>query len=212
MCFGAQVLAQAFGGRVGKNPGGGFVLKVEAIQLSDTLRSCAAMQQAAADAAAAGGDAGGAGSGSNGSSSSAPACVRLIQSHGDQVLQLPPGCVLLAGSPTAPIEMFSNAAGNVLAVQVRNPVAASSARHCGLRAAGWLSAPFPAWAAAWLNDSPLSNPRAAGPRRAEPRGGAGKDLASNHRRRQAVERWAARLPAPGAATRLRGTRLRGPCA
>jgi hypothetical protein len=43
--------------------------------------------------------------------------VRIIQSHGDQVLQLPPSCVLLAHSPTAPVEMFSNAAGNLLAVQ-----------------------------------------------------------------------------------------------
>uniref|UniRef100_A0A383VEN3 Glutamine amidotransferase domain-containing protein n=1 Tax=Tetradesmus obliquus TaxID=3088 RepID=A0A383VEN3_TETOB len=34
-------------------------------------------------------------------------CFRLIESHGDQVLQLPPGAVLLASSPTAPNELWS---------------------------------------------------------------------------------------------------------
>lgn len=137
ICFGAQVMAQALGGRVGKNPDGSFVLKVESVQLSDALRGSAAMQLAAADVAGthcSGGSGTGAGNGSGSSSSSSgdggsggPGSVRIIQSHGDQVLQLPPSCVLLAHSPTAPVEMFSNAAGNLLAVQVRR----------GLPSSGW---------------------------------------------------------------------------
>lgn len=120
MCFGAQALAQALGGRVGRNPDGGFVLKVEEMQLMEPLRSSAALRLAQADVAAAGGD-GSSNSSSNGSAAAgaSPARVRLIQSHGDQVLELPPGAVVLAQSSTAPYEMWSAAGGNVLAVQVR---------------------------------------------------------------------------------------------
>ncbi|KAI7844378.1 hypothetical protein COHA_002176 [Chlorella ohadii] len=118
ICFGAQVMAQALGGQVGKNPDGGFVLKVESVQLSEALRSSAAMQLAAADAAATGGNSSsGDGNSGSGSSGGGSGSVRIIQSHGDQVLQLPPSCVVLAHSPTAPVEMFSNTAGNLLAVQ-----------------------------------------------------------------------------------------------
>lgn len=122
ICFGAQVMAQALGGRVGKNSDGGFVLKVESVQLSEALRSSAAMQLASADATAAGHSSGGGSASGNssggGASGGGPSSVRIIQSHGDQVLQLPPSCVLLASSPTAPVEMFSNPAGNLLALQV----------------------------------------------------------------------------------------------
>ena len=145
ICFGAQVMAQALGGRVGKNPDGGLVLKVESVQLSDALRGSAAMQLAAADVAGTHGGGGSGtdgGDGSSGSSSSSgdggsdgPGSVRIIQSHGDQVLQLPPSCVLLAHSPTAPVEMFSNAAGNLLAVQVRG----------GLPSSGWCALGMLAW-------------------------------------------------------------------
>lgn len=38
-CFGAQVLALAMGGRVGKNPGGKFVIGCEELVLTDTLQS-----------------------------------------------------------------------------------------------------------------------------------------------------------------------------
>jgi len=138
ICFGAQVMAQALGGQVGKNPDGGFVLKVESVQLSEALRSSAAMQLAAADAAATGGNSSsGDGNSGSGSSGGGSGSVRIIQSHGDQVLQLPPSCVVLAHSPTAPVEMFSNTAGNLLAVQVRRGSHLWSA--CGLCNFIWAS-------------------------------------------------------------------------
>lgn len=43
-------------------------------------------------------------------------CLRLIQSHGDQVLQLPPDAVLLGHSPTAPHELWA-LEDRVLAIQ-----------------------------------------------------------------------------------------------
>lgn len=126
-CFGAQVVAQALGGRVGPNPDGGFVLGVEMVQLAEPLRRSAALRLAAADvaatAAAAHGNSSGVGDSARVDSAATAggmgsiAHVRIIQSHGDQVLQLPPGAVLLAASPTAPIEMFAAAGGNILAVQ-----------------------------------------------------------------------------------------------
>jgi GMP synthase-like glutamine amidotransferase len=38
-CFGSQVLALAMGGRVGKNPGGKFVVGSEELVLTDWLQS-----------------------------------------------------------------------------------------------------------------------------------------------------------------------------
>ena len=133
----------ALGGRVGKNASGRFALGVERIELLPALRGCAAWRLAASEvgaAAAAGvgsggtsaaaprGSYGGSGSaaaehdsssstGGGGTSVSPLASLALIESHGDCVLELPPGAVLLARSPTAPVEMFTMPSGNVLGVQ-----------------------------------------------------------------------------------------------
>lgn len=54
--------------------------------------------------------------GSNAPCSSSGGCFQLIESHGDQVLTLPPGAVVLASSPTAPFELWCYGS-NVLASQ-----------------------------------------------------------------------------------------------
>lgn len=110
MCFGCQVLADALGGRTGKNPDGGFVLQVERLALSPQLASSPALRLAAADS---NGTSGGDDSGGGAPMQS----LRLLQSHGDAVLSLPPGAVALASSPTAVVECWTNSGGNVLAVQ-----------------------------------------------------------------------------------------------
>ncbi len=60
-----------------------------------------------------------------------------------QVLELPPGGVLLASSRTAPVEMFTVPAGNVLAVQGHAELTAEDTLtkiHPAITAAGRLSA------------------------------------------------------------------------
>lgn len=183
-----QLLAQALGGVVGRNPSGRFVLTVERVEPSPQLQLYpgfatamqAAMQQAAAARApqpalpAALGSAGGttpgtqlgsdlqgsdrstagaasaprAGGGSTSEAQSpataaaaAPAqpavlmpaampapeplsealgacgpCLRLLESHGDQVISLPPGALTLASSATAAHELWA-LPPNVLAFQ-----------------------------------------------------------------------------------------------
>ena len=104
------------------------------------------------------------GSGGDGGAPSAAPIVerlRLIQSHGDQVLALPPGGVLLASSPSAPIEMWgwgwglptAAGGGNVLAVQGHAELSAEDTLakiHSALSANGRLSPGGPRCAAlAW---------------------------------------------------------------
>lgn len=117
MCFGCQVLATALGGSVGKNPDGGFVLKVENICLREQLQRSAALRLAAADVASSGGESSSSDCSDSGGAAASPVpSVCLIQSHGDAVLRLPPGATLLAESSTAAVEIFG--LPNVLAVQV----------------------------------------------------------------------------------------------
>lgn len=80
ICFGAQALAAAFGGRIGRNPDGAFRLGVETLQWVDGID---VERWPEAEAASV-----------------------LIQSHGECVEQLPPGGTLLAGSSTIPHEIF----------------------------------------------------------------------------------------------------------
>lgn len=95
---------------MGKNPDGRFVLSVETIELRPLLQQCAAFMQAARDVAVgppAGAD----------SSTACPSSVRLIESHGDCVMALPPGAILLAESSTAAVEMWTMPGGNIVGVQ-----------------------------------------------------------------------------------------------
>lgn len=82
VCFGAQALARAHGGRVGANPDGRFVFGAEQI----TLWPAFAARLGVADL----GDA-----------------LSLHESHGECILELPPGAELLAGSGSAAHEIFT---------------------------------------------------------------------------------------------------------
>ncbi|KAF8057940.1 GGP4 [Scenedesmus sp. PABB004] len=145
-CFGAQILARALGGEVGPNPDGAFVLTLESVQPTPELArfeglhaalqadlasgdgAAAAAAPLPADAAGAalaalslspppGGDeARAAAAEQQAGAAAAPGGLRLIESHGDQVLALPPGAVRLATSPTAANELWAWGP-NVLASQ-----------------------------------------------------------------------------------------------
>lgn len=82
VCFGAQALAQALGGRVGANPHGRFVFGAEQI----ALRPAFAARLGADDL----GD-----------------TLSILESHGECVLELPAGAELLAHSSTAAHEVFA---------------------------------------------------------------------------------------------------------
>lgn len=80
ICFGAQALAAAHGGKVGRNPRGGFRLGVEALDwngAADRLR----WPELGKDAV-------------------------LVTSHGECVLTLPANTTVLASSKTIPHEVF----------------------------------------------------------------------------------------------------------
>jgi len=80
ICFGAQALAAALGGEVGRNPDQRFRLGVETLDWTpDALR----MPELVADST----------------------CT-VVQSHGECVTRLPSGSTLLAGSTTIPHEVF----------------------------------------------------------------------------------------------------------
>lgn len=79
VCFGAQVLAHALGGRVARVPSGDFVLGPETIQ----LEAGAALLGLPPEGS-----------------------IRLLEAHGDCVVELPPDGHRLASSPTAPNEVF----------------------------------------------------------------------------------------------------------
>lgn len=80
ICFGAQALAAAHGGKVGRNPAGSFRLGVEPLQWVDGIDT---ERWPEADAASI-----------------------LVESHGECVERLPAGSTLLAGSRTIPHEIF----------------------------------------------------------------------------------------------------------
>lgn len=83
-CFGCQILGRALGGKVGKNPSERFVLKVESIQLTEAMLNLLGQQDKAALKQ-----------------------WKIIESHGDQVLELPEGAELLASSNTAQCEIWN---------------------------------------------------------------------------------------------------------
>ncbi|KAK9829130.1 hypothetical protein WJX72_004054 [[Myrmecia] bisecta] len=100
LCFGSQLLAKALGGEVGHNPDGRFVLTVEHIQVTPAFEQKPYYRTVASSA-------------TQGSTSDEAAelrqagTLRLIESHGDQVLRLPDGAELLASSATAPHEVWA---------------------------------------------------------------------------------------------------------
>lgn len=136
-CFGHQLLSQALGGRVGKNPSGRFVLGLERIHVDEAAARAvgldfrAALEQATQDRQQQEG-----GQQEGGQQAEAAAFsadkqeqrerheqggqqqleqrerrreqqgsgldLRLLESHGDQVLELPPGAQLLAWSGERP--------------------------------------------------------------------------------------------------------------
>ena len=101
-CFGCQACAVALGGDVANNPDGSFVFGPETIAIEDPEALLRVI----------GGRSG------PGTSLSVPRSVSLLQSHGEQVLRLPPGAQRVASSPSCTNEIFiAGSFGNVLGVQ-----------------------------------------------------------------------------------------------
>ena len=94
-CFGAQACAVALGGTVGGNPDGRFVFGCERVAL-DTPRLAGYAWASAA--------LGGVG-GPPGAPPSLPSSLWLLESHGEQVLRLPPDAELLGFSGSTPHEV-----------------------------------------------------------------------------------------------------------
>lgn len=145
-CFGAQILAHAFGGAVAPNPGGRYVLRLEDLSPTPawaalpsaggvvrTAEYGSAAPCAAADAPAPGApppfltaplpeglEGAGAAAPATAELAAAPAAgggqLRGIESHGFCVTRLPPSAVLLASSPSCAHEAFA-LGRNVLALQ-----------------------------------------------------------------------------------------------
>lgn len=112
-CFGCQVIAEALGGKVDRNPcGSPFVLKRETVVLTEAMTNLPEYKLALAafpPTALRGGA----------TSEKKPASrskLAVLQAHGDCVVSLPNGAVLLGHSETAPCEMFA-LGEDVLAVQ-----------------------------------------------------------------------------------------------
>lgn len=80
ICFGAQALAAAMGGEVGKNPDRTFRLGVETLAWTEDAERLPEL-------------------------SAGDTCT-VVQSHGECVTRLPPDSMLLAGSATIPHEVF----------------------------------------------------------------------------------------------------------
>jgi GMP synthase-like glutamine amidotransferase len=91
VCFGLQAIARALGGRVEKNPGGGFCFGTERVALAAEVRDTWY----------------GAG---------LPDAVTALTSHSEQAVELPPGARRLAGSGRTAHEMFA-VEDRVLAIQ-----------------------------------------------------------------------------------------------
>ena len=112
-CFGCQVIAEALGGKVDANPCGlPFVLKRETVVLTEAMTNRPEYELALAafpPIALTGGAA-------SEKKPTRQARLAVLQAHGDVVVSLPNGAVLLAHSETAPCEMFA-LGEDVLAVQ-----------------------------------------------------------------------------------------------
>lgn len=110
ICFGAQLLGYALGGRVSTNPGGVFVLKAEDIIPTDAFaRLPCARGIVLGDARVRDvSDESGVAPGSELSEAlGVSSCLRILVSHGDCVAELPPAATRLAGSSSCTNEMFS---------------------------------------------------------------------------------------------------------
>jgi GMP synthase-like glutamine amidotransferase len=112
-CFGCQVIAEALGGKVDANPCGlPFVLKRETVVLTEAMTNRPEYELALTafpPTALTGGAA-------SEKKPTRQARLAVLQAHGDVVVSLPNGAVLLAHSETAPCEMFA-LGEDVLAVQ-----------------------------------------------------------------------------------------------
>lgn len=135
---------------MGRNPSHRFVLKVEELRLSPELASDPTYCQALADVHPSPAAAPAAvppastsdtnssssnGSGRSSANGSSGSTVRLIQSHGDQVLRLPEGARPLAESETARFEVWAWGR-HVLAIQVGEQWSRgkrASAQRCNLQ-------------------------------------------------------------------------------
>jgi len=80
ICFGAQAIATAFGGRVGPNPSGRFKLGVDKLTWAEGMDRARLPEPLRPSA--------------------------LVESHGECVIELPPDSELLASSSTIPHEIF----------------------------------------------------------------------------------------------------------
>ena len=103
-CFGSQVVAAALGGMdsVGKNPDGSFVFPSEAVVPNDAFRE-AAVRWIGGDESVRGGSSGG----KTTMLGWMDEPLRLLESHGDCVLRLPPTAVLLGSSPSCEHEVWT---------------------------------------------------------------------------------------------------------
>jgi len=112
-CFGCQVIAEALGGKVDRNPCGlPFVLKRETVVLTEAMTNRPEYELALSafpPIALTGGAA-------SEKKPTRQARLAVLQAHGDCVVSLPNGAVLLGHSETAPCEMFA-LGEDVLAVQ-----------------------------------------------------------------------------------------------
>lgn len=106
ICFGCQAIAAALGGSVGTNEGGGFAYGIERLWPTAAYAAhpavLAARKEVGAQLALA--------------DDEMPAAPRVLESHGQCVLALPPGATLLASTASAAHELFS-VGGNVLCAQ-----------------------------------------------------------------------------------------------
>ncbi len=80
VCFGAQMVAQALGGRVDSSQQG-WELGLKKLNLTPQAKNYPALQEA-------------------------PTPLLVLQTHRDIITQLPPAATLLASSPNTPCEMF----------------------------------------------------------------------------------------------------------
>jgi GMP synthase-like glutamine amidotransferase len=103
-CFGSQVVAAALGGMdsVGKNPDGSFVFPSEAVVPNDAFRE-AVVRWIGGDESVRDGSSGG----EKTMLGWMDEPMRLLESHGDCVLRLPPTAVLLGSSPSCEHEVWT---------------------------------------------------------------------------------------------------------